>query len=325
MFLHLHQPDVAHDFLRKSQATRHDPWLTAAEIAIASYREKTPQLFKTGLSLIDSGNWRPHQTNELAAAIGTHLLNDGYHKRGKRMMLLGLADPTGNTLAQAEWVTAKFGETLLEASTLKSSTDANEARTFRFYRTGLYAKSLESATDWLDEEPFLNRAYIAATAAANMMEDYTRTLEFADAGLKFDPISPFILQNKIYALACSGSMDDAERILESVPQHDGAEYVAEANRGLIAFRRSQLDVGVRHYRAAISGFKKTQNIDQECTALAYLAREAVRAEMSTAIEVLREAEKILGSRENQQARKILKDARTMLEVRNVGLSHVLKR
>lgn len=319
MLLHLHQPDVAHDFIRRCGATRFDPWLTAAEIAIASHRNKTPQLFKAGISLIDSGDWRPHQTNELAAAVGTILLNDGYRKRGKRMMMLGLADPTGNTLAQAEWATAKFGDTLLQASTLKTSTDANEARTLRFYRTGQYGKSLESAVEWIDEEPFSNRAHIAATAAASILEDYPRTLELADAGLKFDPKSLSILHNRVYALACSGMMDDAERILESIEKSDEPDHIAEANRGLIAFRRGHVDDGVRRYRAAIAGFKKVQSAEQERVALSYLAREAVRANAPKAEELLHEAEKTLGNSDSQQARKVLKDARTMLEAQQLRL------
>jgi len=322
MFLHLHQPDVAHDCVRKCDASRFDPWLTAAEIAIASQRGKSPQLFKTGVSLIESGDWRPHQINELAAAVGTILLRDGNRKRGKKMLICGLNDPTGNTLAQAEWVTAAFNEPLLDASRLKASADANEARTLRYYRTGLYGKSLESAVEWIDEEPFSNRAHVAAVAAASVMEDYARTLELANEGLKFDPGSVSILRNTVYALACSGAMDEAERILEAMEPEDRiAAHVKEANRGLIAFRRQLIEIGIGHYHAAVAGFKREQNFELECVALAYLAREAVRANAPKAQEFLKNAEKKLGDSENHMARKVLKDTRFMLDAQRLQLSN----
>ncbi|MCP5411967.1 MAG: hypothetical protein H6924_07520 [Alphaproteobacteria bacterium] len=128
MELHLQDEEAAHRLLKRSDATPHDPWLAAAEIAVATHREKSPTFFKVGQAILDSGNWLPHQVSELAAALGTTVIIDGKHKRGRRFIQQGLADPTGNTLAQAEWINTTFHERFLVSSTLRNSADAHEAR-----------------------------------------------------------------------------------------------------------------------------------------------------------------------------------------------------
>jgi tetratricopeptide (TPR) repeat protein len=315
MFLHLHQPEVAHRVIRNCEASRHDPWLTAAEIAIASHRKTAPQLFKTGVSLLESERFLPHQINELAAAVGTAWLVDGNRKRGKRMIAQGLVDPTGNTLAQAEWITQVLREPVLEPLTLTYSIDANEAKTLRLFKLGKFESSLDFAERWIAEEPFSNRAYIAGVAAASASQNYSRTILLANRGLRFDPHSKPILNNKVFALACSGSLDEAERILESISIDDGPNTsVAEANRGLIAFRRGLNDFGIAQYRLAISGFNRIGDVGNERIAYAYLAREAVRSNDPQAKAFVDEAEGKLAKADAPQARNVLGEAKTMLEL-----------
>jgi hypothetical protein len=329
LFLHLHQAEVAHDVLRRCEATRHDPWLTAAEIAIASHRNKAPQLFKVGLSFFESDRWRPGEINELAAAVGTTFLLDGNRKRGRKMIARGLADPTGNTLAQAVWITQALDEPVIEASQLRSAADANEAKTLSFFKTGEFSRSLNSAREWIDEEPFSNRAHITAVAAASAGQQYTETIVLADRGLRYDPGSVPILNNKVFALACLGNLDEADRLLASIrSENDVQTHVGDANRGLIAFRRSLNDTGIQHYRLAIAGFRRANNLACEQIALAYLAREAVRANDPQSKAFIDEAERTLGNSDVSQAKKVLGDAKVMFSVshlqRNAEISRQRK-
>lgn len=312
MFLHLNDDDAAQEIVRRCERTKYDPWLTAAEIAVAAHRGKSPHLFKTGENFIEQGKIVPHQFTELAAAMGTVLLRDGNRKRGKKLMVLGLGDPTGNTLAQAEWVSVSFHETLTQPSTLKTSHDAHEARALRCYRVGLFTQALTSAVDWLEEEPFSGRAHMAAVAAACTLEDYPLVIKLADDGLKFDPGAIQILQNKIYALACSGKLDEAEGLLAKIEVHkDFMAHVGEANKGLIAMRRGNIEKGLGHYRAAIAGFRRDESGEAERAALTFLAREAVRAKAPKADAIVAEAEKKLGTNDDHHARKVLREAKLM--------------
>lgn len=319
MFLHLHRPDLAHEFLRRCEMTRHDPWLCAAEIAIAAHREKPSTFFKSGVALVESEKMRPHQINELAAAIGTTLLKDGNRKRGKRMMARSLADPTGNTLAQAEWITQVLHEPVLEPVSLRMrsdpNADANEAKALHFFNLGDFGNAYKSAQLWIAEEPFSNRAYVAGVTAASAEELFDQTIRLADRGLKYDPHSTAILGNKVFALASIGRVDEAERVLEMIPHDDGVvTHVAEANRGLIAFRRGLNDIGIQQYRLAIAGFRRANDVRHEGIALSYLAREAVRADDPQAKSFVKEAESKIGKGSSPQARKVLEAAKLMLQV-----------
>jgi hypothetical protein len=42
-FLHVGKPDDAQTILRRSEATRRDPWLMAAEIAVSTVADRTPR------------------------------------------------------------------------------------------------------------------------------------------------------------------------------------------------------------------------------------------------------------------------------------------
>jgi len=235
------------------------------------------------------------------------------------MMMRGLADPTGNTLAQAEWIKEALHETFAEPTLLGTSSDANEANALRLFRIGDFAKSLEWASLWIGEEPFSNRAYVFGVAAASAGQDYEQALRLAERGLRYDPHSYPILHNKVFALACSGRTDEAERILERIP-HDGGDltHVAEANRGLIAFRRGLPDIGIPQYRLAIAGFRNSGDLGNEQIAMAYLAREAVRANDPQAKAFVDEAEsKIESASAPPQAKKVLNDAKLMLQIQSL--------
>ena len=81
LFVHAHDPERAHDLIRGNAATPYDPWLIAAEIALAAGAERKPKFFKKGIAVLEEGNRMPRQVTELAGALATTFLVDGYRKR----------------------------------------------------------------------------------------------------------------------------------------------------------------------------------------------------------------------------------------------------
>lgn len=65
--------------------------------------------------------------------------------------------------------------------------------------------------------------------------------------------------------------------------------MSEANRGLIAFRQGDTAKGDELYRAAILGFRQLHEARMARSAMAYRAREAIRAKHPRAREILAEA------------------------------------
>jgi tetratricopeptide (TPR) repeat protein len=315
-FVHAHDPERAHDLIRRSAATPFDPWLIAAEIALASSAERKSKFLKKGISVLEDGGRLPRQISELAGALGTTFLVDGNRKRGKRLFKQSLADPTGNSLAQAEWATRTYGEILVNETQLQWSSDANEAMARYLHRTGQFEQSLDFVSKWIEEEPFSMHPYWAGATAANYLEDYEQAEQLARAGLQHDRRSVALVHSLVFSLACLDRLGEAEQLLGtvSITEGNGVEaLVGEADRGLIAFRRGDLVNAEAHYQTAIQGFRQQQMTEMEHLARAYFAREAARAGSESAHRLLAEVESISGKPVRPEVERVTRNARAILD------------
>jgi len=318
LFVHEHDPERAHDLILKNPATPYDPWLMAAEIALAPGAERRPRFFKAGMATLERDIRLPRQITELAGALGTTFLVDGNRKRAKRLFQQSLTDPTGNSLAQAEWASGSYGEVVVAKSQLQSSSDANEAMARHLFRTGDFEQSLLFVHKWIEEEPFSSHPYWSGAMTAIILEEYEKAEKYTQEGLRHDPKSLPLLNNRIFSLACLGRLDEAEELLDAMPIEAGNDVhvlIGEADRGLIALRRGQVSEGEEHYRRAIAGFRRLQNLEMERLAQAYLAREAVRAGVAHAEKLVADAEKSGAGFLKPAVERVLKSARAMLDAR----------
>jgi len=99
LFIHLGDPERAHDILLRSSATKFDPWLLSAEISVSELASRTPKTVKAGLGLLEGGKFNLHQTSELTGALATLEIH-GNRKKLRRFFRLSMQAPTGNSLAQ---------------------------------------------------------------------------------------------------------------------------------------------------------------------------------------------------------------------------------
>lgn len=313
LHVHMNEPDRAYDLIRKNPATPYDPWLLAAEIALAPGAERKSVFFKKGIAMLEEDRRRPRQITELAGALGSTLLEDGNLKRGRRLFQQSMTDPTGNSLAQAEWASGHYRERLVGQAKIQASSDAREAMALHLFRIGNFVRSLDFARQWINEEPYSIRAHLAATVAANLLDDYAAAKELACAGLRYQPMSAELLTNLVFSLACRGQVDEAEARLRTI--ESDSEIVAlicEADRGLIALRRGETSKGEAHYQKAISGFRRQEHTQLERLAHAYFAREAVRASLPIARKLLDEADKWKTDASMPEVNRVLNTARAMV-------------
>lgn len=277
-FLHRHDPERAHHLIARNDATPHDPWLLAAEIALASVAKRNPRFFKVGQQTLDAANAPKRQITELAGALGTQALLDGNRKKGKQLFRTSLDDPTGNSLAQAEWAASELGDLMVDTKRLVEGNDSTEALSRRLYKLGRFEASFDIAKAWIEEEPFSGAAYQQAMHCAALLERYDEGERLAKQALAHSPRSKEHRFSLVFALACQNKLDDAERELRSIAvEKDGERGVAEADWGLIEMRRGNLLKGAERYRNAISTFRRAGLRDSETVALAYFAREAAFA------------------------------------------------
>src|SRR5580658_7740510 len=92
--VHTGRADQAHRLLLRHPRTRHDPWLIAAEIAIAQILDTRPKLAHEGRVLIESANFSPAGLTELAGALGTLEFFNGSTKRARKLVQLSMEAPS---------------------------------------------------------------------------------------------------------------------------------------------------------------------------------------------------------------------------------------
>jgi tetratricopeptide (TPR) repeat protein len=320
-FLHVHDAERAYHLIRRSEATPYDPWLMAAEIALAECIDRSPVFMKAAIGLLKEGSQLPHQVTELAGAVGTTLLTDGNRKLGKKHFRQSLAAPTANALAQAEWASEVFHESILLEGQLRRRRDAKEALALHAHSVGAFQASVAFAREWISEERFSARGYIVGSDAANMADDFQAAEELSRQGLAFDHRSNYLLNSLAFSLASQGHLDEAEKVLRRIPSDHKDKnllLVAEANRGLVSMRRGNVERGRDQYRKAIQGFRAQQNLRLARTALAFWAREAIFAGLSDGPKFLQEAKTGLVPSVTPGAARVIKEAEARLSLLGQG-------
>ena len=165
----------------RSPHTRHDPWLSAAEIVAAQFSDQTSGLIKTGRGLVTSGRIAPRHISELASAIGTCEFMAGDRKRLRKMLDFALEDPTENTVAQAGWVSRQMSS--VEVSpTLLEVPRAFEARAWESVKYGEFDASVALARDWFADEPFATRSVLFGSwLASTGLGDFRSSIAFVES------------------------------------------------------------------------------------------------------------------------------------------------
>jgi len=241
-----------------SDVVRVDPWVQAAEVAVANIIGRTPRWgVKTGSELIKS---QPNllQYSELAGGLATLELSAGAPiKKIRKLMRISLQSPTENALAQAVWARKTIGIDFDVDSYVKKIPNANEARARAAYENGAFELSVTECWNWLADEKFSARAALAgAFVSFCLLGDYKNSLTFAEQGLRANPNEPMLWNDKILALSYLGRAREAELILPHLEAfYDDPNFrpFVDAARGLVAFRLGNVGRGRDFYMKALDG------------------------------------------------------------------------
>jgi tetratricopeptide (TPR) repeat protein len=232
---------------------------------------------------------RPRQLSELASAIGTVHLKDG-NRKARKLFNTSLVDPTGNSLAQAEWANPHLGD-LVRPQVLENNQDSLEARVFQAYWRGDFQEVVRRCEAWRAEEPYSSRPALFGSGAAITIEDFPAALRFCDEGLKQNPEQAILKNNRAYSLIATAKYAEGIHLVASCLAHsDGyAIAVATATLGFFHMRTGDSSQGVKLYRDAIANLKRSNNVPAETLAWAYFAHEAARAELPEASQIFSDA------------------------------------
>lgn len=264
LWVHLDDPERAHDILQKAERTPYDPWLLAAEIAIGSIDRGKPMFVKAARQMLAEGRVAPLHISELAAAVATLELSSGSVKKSRRLFVRALEQPTENTIAQAAWA-ARQNQAIPLAEEYLTRPNTFEARSWSFYTQGRWKEVLKECQQWQYDQPFSSRpcgqgSYVAAV----VLEDFEASQRFAQHGLIANPKDFTLLNNLAFAQINRGDLEGARKTLAGIgrlqlPDQDRA--VLHATRGLWEYRGGDPERGRQLYLTARSEARKTGNQD----------------------------------------------------------------
>jgi tetratricopeptide (TPR) repeat protein len=284
--LHIGQTNDAHEILRQATATRRDPWLLAAEIAVASAANRSPRLARLGAGVLAEQS-DPAHTTELASALATLELTAGNVRAARKLFRQALHSPTENSVAQAEWASRQNIGLEISERTL-ATPGSFEARAFEARAAGAWERALHEARQWFYDQPFSRHAASLASYLASVpLERYDECAEIARVGLIATPRDPLLLNNLTFALASSGRVVEAEEHFREIPAGafvGSVKATLLATQGLLCYRRGLLEEGRKHYLEAIDVAKGKGDAFQAALAALYFAREALLAKAPHAAE-----------------------------------------
>lgn len=290
LYLHLDDYDSAHQLLEHSERTRFDPWLLAAEIAVASARRRTSKLVKVARRMFDSQTFAVHHMSELYAAVATLEWESGNRRTGRRLLHRALESPTENSVAQAAWIHRNVGGFALEERVLAPS---HEAMAWSHFCDGRWEEAVAEGSLWLFDQPFSNRpASFCSFIYAVCLEDYKKSANIAQLGLMANPTHFLLRNNYVFSLIQMERLTEAREILDRIePDYldEREKIVWAATQGLLRIREGNIIEGRQLYVDAIRTAEKKNWPRLAGMAKLHLALEEHRAGSSGFVERAREA------------------------------------
>jgi tetratricopeptide (TPR) repeat protein len=291
-WVHWGEPDKALHFLSKSEATRHDPWLMAAQMAAEDVARKPPSFWREARQLLGADRFSDFELAELAAAAGTLQLEAGSHKIARKLFRRSLTAPTENAVAQAHWASRR--DPAIDASRAVTP-DAFEALTWENIVTGRSSEAVSAAVQWQRIEPFsLRPAGTGSFIAVSHLGDGKLGEMFCRRGLIANRGSSALHNNLAVALAIQGRIEEAKKELGNIKSHLSIteRVVNFATQGLIQMRSGNVSEGGRLYQKAIGVAIENKSRLLWCRAAANYALEYARYDNSDLPETVALIEKV---------------------------------
>ena len=281
LWAHLGEIDRAHYTIMKSDRTRHDPWLLAAETATSGALKRPPKLVKVARKVLADRHYSPNHLSELAAGLATVELDSGNIKKSRRLFGVSLEQPTENSVAQVAWASRRDRRIVIDDRYLDIP-NTFEARSWTCFLREDWKQVVEQCHKWQSDQSFSSRPMILGSyVSAVALEDYSRSVRFADKGLIANPDDFALLNNLTFARINLGEFEAAEEsmaMMKRATNSNSKRAVWLATRGLLSLRTGKVDEGRQYYLDALEIAKKEDGL-LYASALSFFAVEAWNARM----------------------------------------------
>lgn len=256
-YLDVGDDETAHEVVIRNEMMKEDPWLLASEISISLVRNRFSKYIKRSASLLNSSQFDAFSLSELASTIGTVELLDGSRKKSRDYFKQALILPNDNSFAQAEWAKAHQIALDINGYQAKQVQKNYEAHSLYKFYTDQFEDALKESLIWLYDMPFsLNAALLSSEVAYMHLKKYDVAEKILRIGLRSRPNDAVLLNNLAYTYALDGKLDEAEAQLKTIDslkkeeKRETTEVCSKATRGLVAYRRKNIEEGRSLYLEA---------------------------------------------------------------------------
>lgn len=302
LYLHADKPEKAHYVLKRAPSLRSDPWLLAAEIAVASTMERSSGIVHIGMAQLDSENYDAFETSELASAIATLEMSNANSKLARKRFRQSLLKPTENSIAQAEWASRLMQNLTVEVQQFNAPRNY-EALSKSYYKQENWDNALNQGKNWIFDQPFAVSPIYFTGHVAIALEDFALSEKIVRFGIHANPQNVMLRNNLAFILASTDEPDLAEKELVRIERADldaSERAVLTATEGLIRFRKGYPKEGRVLYRRAIDLAMENKEPGLALRALVFLTREEINARTAVAVQTLEQAERELKRFESTQ-------------------------
>ena len=297
LYLHIGRPGKAYYVLTRSDATRYDPWLLSAEIAVASAVKRTSQHVMAARRMLKDDSIFVFHKNELASAVGTLELQNGKIKLARDLFKSALAAPTENSVAQVEWAHRQqhIPGIDVDLERMRIETPRSfEARAWDHLLNLRWQEAFDESFHWFYDQPFSSRPVVFGSFVGGcILEDFQNTERLVRYGLTANPDDAILLNNLAFIYATSGAVDSARKEFEKIKPEQVKEVSQEiaitATDGLLEFRSGNPSAGRTLYHKAIALATGEKFRTSRALASIYLAKEEVLAATENATRALQDA------------------------------------
>ena len=281
--------DKAVDILNSRERSISDPRLLAPLIALSDLSKSRIPSIRNGMKVISDGNFSKNQTSELLAAIATLEIANGSVKKGVKLFRQGLEAPTDNVLAQAIWLSDEKKIHIIDEIP-QDIKHVYEAASRQLALRLEWPAAVVEAKGWIADQPYSTQAATHGSWSASEARDWPTGIDFAEKGLKINPLDPILLNNHAYLLIQNGNPSAAKSFLEDakkVSTDNLVSGVITATEGLFSFRSGDAARGRLLYLNSIDQFITKQSWSRALDASIRLAIEELRIRSAYSEEAVR--------------------------------------
>ncbi|MCC2978890.1 hypothetical protein [Sphingomonas sp. IC4-52] len=263
LFATTSEPQRGLDLLWRSDAVRSDPWVQAAEVALADLVGRGPRYGSKKLASLLATDAIGISYSELSAGLASLEWKSGVKRsKVKKLLQKSIRSPTENALAQAVWLENESDISVSTDNLIANNGSAYEARSRANYEAGNYAGSSEAALHWLNDQPFsldAARDYVFVTSVH--LSQFSKSIEVAEAAARLHPRDFNLINGLLYSLVMDGRHQRAREARVKLRQirssGDQLPFLHAAD-GLLAFSDGNIEEGRQCYLRAMTSAREVK-------------------------------------------------------------------